>query len=106
MKHVCYYKNHTTHAYKIDQKYLFSLSEFSASWRHKNSWIESYPLSPKHPPLQEIKFLLECRATICAGVNASMTRGSILDAESHHGIRVGTMKQNCVEDFIAQKKKC
>ena len=34
-----------------------------------------------------------------------MAGGSIMDAASHHGIRVGTMKQSCADDFTAQKKK-
>ena len=36
---------------------------------------------------------------------ASMTGGSIMDEVSHHDMKVGTMKQSCAEDFIAQKKQ-
>ena len=61
--------------------------------------------SPKSPHLQVMKFLLECRDTNYAGVNSSMTRGSIMDAESHHGMRVDKMKQSCAEYLFAWKKK-
>ena len=33
-----------------------------------------------------------------------MTGGSIIDTALHHGMTVGTKKQSCAEDFIAQKK--
>ena len=55
--------------------------------------------------MQKMKFLLGCRAIICAGVNASMTGGTMVNAVSNCGLSLGIIKQNCAENFIAQKKK-
>ena len=42
---------------------------------------------------------------MCAGVNASMTVGTLMNAMLNYCMSLGIMKQSCAENFIAQKKK-
>ena len=67
---------------------------------------QNHVLSPQNIPslLQEMKFLTDCRATICTGVNASMTKGTMINAVSNDDISLGIVKQSCTENIIAQKK--
>ena len=50
---------------------------------------------PKMPP----------KATIYAGVNESMTGGTMINTVSNYDMSLGLMNQSCTENFIAQKKK-
>ena len=61
-------------------KNLFSATN---SWHDEDTNVhkQNYVLSPQiAPPLQEVNFLPGCRAKICTGVNASMTRVTMIHA--------------------------
>ena len=60
---------------------------------------------PKASHLQEMKFLPGCRSISCTEVDTSLTKGTMIIAGSNYGMSLGIIKQSCVENFIAQKKK-
>ena len=52
-----------------------------------------------------MKFLPGWRATICAGVNVSMTGGTMINVLSYYGMRFGTMKQSCAWELQYPKEE-
>ena len=110
VKHVSNQWFYTFLSYLIAHKKIFPLqhseSEFWVSWRQKHQWTKWCLTSLKPISLlQDMKFLPGCRATIWAGENASMNGGTMINALSHSSMRLGTTKQSCAKNFIAQEKK-
>ena len=109
-KYVFYDENHTTYTYKIKKMRSFHRNTMNHNSQcHENTNIhkQNHVLFPQHAPLpagDEVLVRMQSY-NLCWSIIASMTGESIVDAESHHGMRVSTMKQSCAENFIAQKKK-
>ena len=99
-KHVLHDKNYMTCTYNINIR-IHSIMKAQMFINRLMSYL------PKTPPLHlaKDKALARMKTLNWCWKKASMIGFSIINVPPHHGMRVGTMKQSCAEDFIAQKKK-